>query len=102
MYVIPQFLVKTNTHTDSKMPVKTSKFFFLKICKCTFIPLFFFQISIIMDLNQVKLLAQDFYVPYVFVHSEANLSWFHMNEASTKNETVIISTDMQIKFGFTI
>ena len=53
-----------------------------------------------MDLNQVKLLAQDFYVPYVFVHSEANLSWFHMNEANTKNE--IISTDMQIKFRFTI
>ena len=55
-----------------------------------------------MDLNQVKLLAQDFYVPYVFVHSEANLSWFHMNEASTENETVIISADMQIKFRFTI
>ena len=53
-----------------------------------------------MDLNQIKLLAQDFYVPYVFVHLEANLSWFHMNEANTKNE--IISTDMQIKFGFTI
>ena len=53
-----------------------------------------------MDLNQIKLLAQDFYVPYVFVHLEANLSWFHMNEANTKNET--ISTDMQIKFRFTI
>ena len=47
-----------------------------------------FQISTLKDLNQVKVWAQDFYVPYVFVHLAASTSWFHMNEANTKNETV--------------